>query len=209
MGLPSQFITKRGILLLTLALTLPCIAASQDQPSSTGQEWWEVTTPPPKSSPKLRKAPSSKPYGEFKTMDLTLGVNGIFPMVSHQFGLSRRFALGASFMIVDWPTGDKTVHRGWSGQLTLNLYSKYLFVGAWLQAGIGILNSQKGLPNSPYRSLVLPHATLTAGWRWLLEDGMNIGFAVGANAIPKKINQDSPSEAWLIPTIVLDWGFTL
>ncbi|MCB0406022.1 MAG: hypothetical protein KDD51_14665, partial [Bdellovibrionales bacterium] len=150
-----------------------------------------------------------KTYDTIYTADLTvggtIGLNHFYPLLSFQFAIGKRIALGLTpFYFAQ--SQDVVSISGLGGHLTFNYYHDYAYRGLWLQAGAGAIKFNASVPGSEESQTRLSFLG-TIGWRQRWDLGINVGAAAGVQFI---VNQNLQlvdlSYRNLQPTVIIDFG---
>lgn len=138
--------------------------------------------------------------------NLTAGLNYIFPNVQYQQALSDHFATGLTGMYIGTPVGNGSL-SGYGGYLNLSYYSQSAFKGSMVELAAGVFAATSHV-NGNDNSFFTPSVMALAGWRWLMDSGLNFGFAVGAQYLVTE-SSSAPELGFsgLLPCIALDIGF--
>lgn len=138
---------------------------------------------------------------------LNLGMNYIFPTIQYQQSVSDGVAVGVMPMYLSTPVGNGKI-TGYGVFLTLTRYSIEDFHGDFISLGLGYhrLNATVGTgPEVEYNS---PAALVNFGWRWMMDSGVNFGFALGIQyMLSPRPAASSLDFSGLLPSIALDCGF--
>ncbi|MCB9255178.1 MAG: hypothetical protein H6617_10890 [Bdellovibrionaceae bacterium] len=150
-----------------------------------------------------------KTYDTIYTADLTvggsIGLNHFYPILSFQFAVGKRIALGLTpFYFAQ--SQDVVSISGLGGHFTFNYYHDYAYRGLWLQAGAGAIKFNASVPGSEESQTCLSFIG-TVGWRQRWDLGINVGASAGVQFI---VNQNLQlvdlSYRNLQPTVLIDFG---